>query len=117
MISVFPGRVRSSIAQNSKGWKDEKDKLLNLEFQKKQATLTSESAAEQIINGIYRNKRSIYVGHDAKLIYLILRFFPNTGEDLINKIIKNSERSFKMKFSLLDEHRRIKTNLIEKVLS
>lgn len=99
VISVFPGMVNSKIVENSKGWRKENEQKAAVGLQKKYAKLSSSVAAGQILKGVLKNKKRIVVGLDAKLTIQLLRFFPNKGEEWINKLILYSENRSKRKFA------------------
>lgn len=96
---VFPGRVNTQITLNSRGWISESEKLHAIKAQNNKSALSPKSAALQIIRGIKKSKNQVYVGFDAKMAWLLLRFFPVKGEILINKLIKRSELKSKKKTS------------------
>lgn len=85
--SIHPGGVKTSIARNSRTSKEPQTDGNELfignpdEFDKIAKT-TPESAAQQIIEGIERNKRRVLVGTDAKLIDWIQRHFPNNYQKI-----------------------------------
>jgi short-subunit dehydrogenase len=97
VICVFPGRVNTKITENSIGWSNNSDKLHAIKIQNDRSTLSPNCAAMKIIKGIRKNKKYIYVGFDANLAKLLLRFFPVRGEIFINWLIMRVERKAKQR--------------------
>jgi NAD(P)-dependent dehydrogenase (short-subunit alcohol dehydrogenase family) len=91
VICVFPGRVDTKITMNSRGWASEAEKIRAVRAQNTKNALSPESAAFQIIRGIMKCKKNVYVGFDAKMARLLLRFSPVKGEIFINKLIRRAE--------------------------
>ncbi len=95
--TVHPGGVKTNIARNSRGPRQSEEPQTDLhnalidnpdDFEKIAKT-TPESAAEQIINAIERNKRRVLVGADAKLLDWIQRHFPNHYQRVF-RFLKNA---------------------------
>jgi len=81
---VHPGGIKTNIARNArmtseKGMVDEKSAR---SFEKSFIT-TPEKAAEDIVNGILRNKRRVLIGPDAVAIDLMQRLLPTGYQALI----------------------------------
>lgn len=76
--SIHPGGIKTNIAINSRV-----SKQLNSDSEKlKQnfedlAITTAESAAEQILASVVKNKRRLVLGKDAKVLDWVQRHFPN----------------------------------------
>lgn len=103
VMSVYPGMVKTKLVKNSKYWKSEKEKLATMNLFDKHASLTAEMTAQRIVKGIIRNKKSIRIGRDAIFIYYLLRFFPKSGKDFLNKLIINSETKMKKSLAMSTE--------------
>lgn len=97
VICVFPGRVDTKIALNSRGWTNEAEKLKAVRAHNTKNALSPESAAFQIIKGIMKSKKNVFVGFDAKMARLLIRLLPVKGEIFINKLIKRAEMKTKQK--------------------
>tara|TARA_R110002110_G_scaffold362241_1_gene572003 strand:+ start:66481 stop:67305 length:825 start_codon:yes stop_codon:yes gene_type:complete len=73
---VHPGGIKTNIARNSRGG----DALLSADERSshfdKFARTTAESAAQQIIRAMEKNKKRLLIGADAKIVTLISRLFP-----------------------------------------
>lgn len=88
---VQPGGVKTSIVKNSRFVPTDNASPTKEEFVTKfesLAGLTSEQAAEQILNGVRKNKAQILVGKDAKIIALLERILPIGYQKLIGRIDK-----------------------------
>lgn len=88
---VQPGGVKTSIVKNSRFVPTDNASPTKEEFVTKfesLAGLTSEQAAEQILNGVRKNKAQILVGKDAKLIALLERIMPIGYQKLIGRFDK-----------------------------
>lgn len=76
--SIHPGGIKTSIAKNARISKelDEQNALIHNNFED-YAMTTPESAAEQILNSVVKNKRRLIIGKDAKVLDWTQRHFPN----------------------------------------
>jgi short-subunit dehydrogenase len=76
--SIHPGGIKTSIAKNARISKelDEQNAKIHNNFED-YAMTTPESAAEQILNSVLKNKRRLLIGKDAKLLDWVQRHFPN----------------------------------------
>ena len=89
---VQPGGVKTNIVANSRFVPSDNESPTKEEFVEKFETLaglTSEQAAEQILNGVRKNKAQILVGRDAKLIALIERLMPIGYQKLLVKLMSD----------------------------
>ena len=91
--SVHPGGVKTKIAVNSRG--GEKRPTAGDAFYmgepedfEKLAATTAESAAEQILDAVTKNKRRLLIGKDAKLMDWVQRHFPNRYPSIFFGIVK-----------------------------
>jgi short-subunit dehydrogenase len=71
ITSVHPGGIRTNIARSAIG----ADPKIAEGFDRIART-TSESAAEQILTGVEKNKERVYVGVDAKIMSASKRIAP-----------------------------------------
>ncbi|MES2917441.1 MAG: SDR family NAD(P)-dependent oxidoreductase [Pseudomonadota bacterium] len=81
---VHPGGIKTNIARNArvtetKGLVDEKS---TRDFEKAFIT-TPEKAAEDVVNGILKNKRRVLIGPDAIAIDLMQRILPTSYQRLL----------------------------------
>lgn len=89
--SVHPGGIKTNIARSSR-WIDQsesnsrakRDAQLN-QFDKIART-TAESAAEQILKAVIKNKKRLLIGGDAKLLDTMQRLLPSLYHVIIRKI-------------------------------
>jgi short-subunit dehydrogenase len=84
VMVVFPGAVATEIAKNS-GIKMPK---MDIEVSKIKMS-SAQKAAKMIVDGIEKDKKRIYIGHDAKIMNLLNRGNPNWAAYLINKQMKD----------------------------
>ncbi len=84
---VHPGGIKTNIVNNARFGQQVGDNRSHNEFAKwfnsKLAATSAESAAEQIIIGIIKNKRRVMVGSDAKWLDLVQRIFPARYQKLV----------------------------------
>ena len=85
--SVHPGGVKTNIARSARvgeGLDDEAKKALETRGEDfdQLARTTAYSAAEQILEGVEKNRRRVLVGGDAKLLDRVQRLFPGRYHDL-----------------------------------
>lgn len=90
--SIHPGAIKTNIARNARLGK-------NLDQQqtsstKKQmemfdvlAKTTAQSAAQQVLNGVLKDKRRVVIGADAKLMDVVQRLMPNAYPRVFNKLM------------------------------
>ncbi len=83
--SIHPGGIKTQIAMNSRVSKplDSDTKKLKENFEDLAMT-TPESAAEQILTSVLKNKRRLVLGKDAKALDWVQRLFPNHYQRVIN---------------------------------
>lgn len=83
--SIHPGGIKTQIAMNSRVSKplDSDTKKLKENFEHLAMT-TPESAAEQILTSVIKNKRRLVLGKDAKALDWVQRLFPNHYQRVIN---------------------------------
>lgn len=84
---VFPGAIGTNITANSgvKVPNMSEDDMKNSKIKALPAT----DAAEQIVNGMEKNKELIYVGKDSKMMNLLYRISPGFATRLISKQMKS----------------------------
>ncbi len=76
--SVHPGGIKTSIARNSRVSKELRpDEIKLKEDFEELAMTTAESAADQILSAVVKNKRRLVLGGDAKFLDWVQRHFPN----------------------------------------
>lgn len=81
--SVHPGGVKTDIMRNSRDSEQPLEDASSLSFVSsaeefdKIAKTTAESAAQQILKSVEKNKRRLLIGLDAKLLDWVQRHFPN----------------------------------------
>ncbi len=82
VTSVHPGGVRTAIVKNLRigGKAAEQPREKYVRMFERVALTSAESAAEQIIRGVQRNRRRVLVGADARLCDLVVRLFPGSYE-------------------------------------
>ena len=90
--SIHPGGIKTNIARNARLGENLDEQQASLT--KKQAEMfevlaktTSESAAQQILTGVRKNKRRVVIGTDAKLMDAVQRLMPNAYPKVFNKIM------------------------------
>ena len=90
--SIHPGGIKTNIARNARLGENLDEQQTSLT--KKQAEMfevlaktTSESAAQQILTGVRKNKRRVVIGTDAKLMDAVQRLMPNAYPKVFNKIM------------------------------
>ena len=91
--SIHPGGIKTNIARNARlgsGLDQEQ-----VSFTKKQmemfdvlAQTTAASAAQQILNGVIKNKRRVVIGADARFLDVVQRLMPNAYPKVYNKMMK-----------------------------
>ena len=89
--SVHPGGIKTNIARSAR-WVDqgqtdakaERDTQVN-NFDKIART-TPESAAEQILKAVSKNKKRLLIGGDARLVDAIQRLFPTLYQRVLKKM-------------------------------
>lgn len=94
VTSVHPGGIKTNIIANSKLLTKEgifEDQARATKILEKQFMTTADQAAEQIVNGILKNKRRVLIGRDAKMLDLLQRFFPSAYQKLI---MANAKKAF-----------------------
>ena len=76
--SVHPGGIKTGIARHARLSKelDGDNKILHARFEEIAET-TAESAAQQILEAVLKNKRRLLIGRDAKFLDWCQRHFPN----------------------------------------
>lgn len=77
ITSVHPGGIRTNIARSARGMNPKQAAFFD-----RIAMTSSESAAEQIIRGIERDKERVYVGADAKMMSASKRILPSLTVNL-----------------------------------
>jgi short-subunit dehydrogenase len=84
---VFPGAIATDIKKNSQA----SDKSIT-EADKKSKMLTMPSAAaEQIINGIEKNKYRVFIGKDSKAMNFIYSINPGVATRLVKRVMGSRE--------------------------
>ena len=90
--SIHPGGIKTNIARNARLGENLDEQQTSLT--KKQAEMfeifaktTSESAAQQILTGVLKNKRRVVIGADAKVMDAVQRLMPNAYPKVFNKIM------------------------------
>lgn len=78
---VFPGAINTNITANSGVRMDLPDNAEASEYK----TLSAQSAAEIILNGIEKNQLRIYVGSDSKFMNTLYRLAPTFATNFISK--------------------------------
>lgn len=94
VTSVHPGGIKTNIINNSKLLTNEgifEDKQKGAKILEQQFITTPEQAAEQIVNGIVKNKRRVLIGRDAKFLDIVQRIFPSAYQKLV---VANSKKAF-----------------------
>jgi short-subunit dehydrogenase len=87
--SVHPGGIKTSIARNARVSKEPNEEMANLKKNfEHMAMTTPESAAEQIINAVHKNKRRLVIGKDAKFLDWVQRHFPNHYQKCFNWFVQ-----------------------------
>lgn len=82
--SVHPGGIKTPIAANSRVTKEYEPEFLKLKDDFESIALTTpESAANQILNAVQRNKRRLVIGADAKLLDWTQRLLPNHYQKIV----------------------------------
>ncbi|MBL4674122.1 MAG: SDR family oxidoreductase [Arenicella sp.] len=83
--SIHPGGIKTQIAMNSRVSKplDSETEKLKENFEDLAIT-TPESAAEQILTSVLKNKRRLVLGKDAKVLDWIQRHFPNHYQRIVH---------------------------------
>lgn len=87
--SIHPGGIKTSIAANARISKELNDDDIKLKNGFEQFAMTSaDSAAEQILTSVLKNKRRLVLGADAKFIDWVQRHFPNHYQKVVQWFIK-----------------------------
>ncbi len=93
--SVHPGGIKTDIARNARVAqasvsKEEAEELHKQAVQDfdKLARTTAESAAEQIIKAVEKDKLRLLIGNDAKLIDFIQRCFPSGYANIFARLLE-----------------------------
>ncbi|MET0342420.1 MAG: SDR family NAD(P)-dependent oxidoreductase [Polyangiales bacterium] len=84
VTSVHPGGIRTNIARKARHVSADEAKFFDTI-----ARTTSESAAEQIVRGIERNRQRVYVGTDAKIMAASKRILPAFTVNLFGRVSNN----------------------------
>ena len=86
--SVHPGGIKTSIASNARVSIELNEDMRKLKDNfEAMAMTTPDSAAEQIINAVHKNKRRLVIGIDAKFLDLVQRLLPNHYQKCFNWIV------------------------------
>lgn len=89
---VQPGGVKTNIVKSSRFVPQDNASPTKEEMVEKferMAALTSEQAAEVILNGVRKNKVQILVGRDAKLLAVLERLLPVRYQDLLSNFLED----------------------------
>ena len=89
---VLPGGVRTNLAHNAKGWKDQVRHQRDARLVKEGSRTSAKTAAMVILNGIRKRRYRILVGPDAKLLDLMVRMLPSGYGSILNYFITRAER-------------------------
>lgn len=73
---AYPGTIRTNIAKNSIGWKEEEMKQKAIRLTERPSVLSPEDAAAIILRAVERRRKAIYTGSDAQLLRFTSRFIP-----------------------------------------
>jgi NAD(P)-dependent dehydrogenase (short-subunit alcohol dehydrogenase family) len=89
--SIHPGGIRTPIVMNARVSKqlDSETKKLREDFEGLALT-TPESAAEQILTSVLKNKRRLVLGKDAKLLDWVQRHSPNHYQRVLNWFMRRT---------------------------
>lgn len=79
---VFPGFIRTNISKNAIDAQGNQHGQMD---DNQNQGLTAEECAQQLIKGLLKNKRNIYIGGKEMLSLKIQRFFPNLFHRIIRK--------------------------------
>jgi len=89
---VLPGGIRTNLAYNAKGWKDQAQQQREAKLLKEDSRTSAETAAKTILNGIRKKKYRIRIGLDAKVLDLMVRILPSWYGPIMNYFITRAER-------------------------
>jgi NAD(P)-dependent dehydrogenase (short-subunit alcohol dehydrogenase family) len=89
---VLPGGIRTNLAYNAKGWKDQAQQQRGGKLLKEDSWTSPEIAAKTILKGIRNKKYRIRIGLDAKALDLIVRILPSWYGSIMNYFITRAER-------------------------
>lgn len=84
---VMPGGIRTNIVRNIESGNAAGKEKFARNFDRSAIT-SAESAARQIMDGIRNKKRRILIGKDARLMDALVRLFPDTYENLRNRLFR-----------------------------
>ncbi len=84
---VMPGGIKTNIVRNIEAENQAAKEKFARNFDKSAIT-SAEAAARQIVEGIRNKKRRILIGPDARIMDVLVRLFPETYENLRNKLFK-----------------------------
>ena len=95
--SVHPGGIRTNIARSARitegsAMADPDEREISLQNFDKLARTTPESAAQQILRAVEKNKRRLLIGADARIIDKIQRLFPSGYGWVMKKIVSRASR-------------------------
>ncbi len=91
--SIHPGGIKTNIARNARLSENLSDQE-RASIQEKTdqfdvlARTTTDSAAQQILTGVIKNKRRVLVGGDAKLMDWVQRHMPNAYPTIFGKLLE-----------------------------
>lgn len=83
---VFPGAINTDITKNSDSHDENLDRFNK--FSRDSVSTSPESAANQIVKAIVKNKFRVHIGVDAKILGFLYRMFPTTIIVLLGKAMK-----------------------------
>lgn len=89
--SIHPGGIKTSIAANARVSKELTNDDIKLKDGFEAFAMTSaDSAAEQILTSVLKNKRRLVLGMDAKFIDWVQRHFPNHYQKVVQWFIERA---------------------------
>lgn len=95
LVTVHPGGVRTQIVENARvaqtigqNTKTENAKSQLAKQFSKIARTTADQAAQEILNGLKKNKMRILVGKDAKILDFMQRLFPEKYVSLLARLTR-----------------------------
>jgi len=90
--SIHPGGIKTNIARNARMGESLSEAKIKSTKQLAEsfdvfAKTTAESAAQQILNGVIKNKRRVVIGADARFMDVVQRLMPNAYPKVFNKVM------------------------------
>jgi NAD(P)-dependent dehydrogenase (short-subunit alcohol dehydrogenase family) len=87
VTTVHPGGIKTAIMRNATAAEGVDREGLTKTFDKKLTMTTPEKAAQIVLDGVRKNRARVLVGHDAKVLDLIVRITGSGYERLFSNVV------------------------------